>query len=48
MSEKIIRDVAAHDPYFKAGILRYFNVYGSDVKGRLGNECDWFLRVNLT
>ena len=36
MSEKVIRDVAISNPDFKSGILRYFNVYGSDEKGRLG------------
>lgn len=36
MSEEIIRDFAAQNSYFKSGILRYFNVYGSDPRGRLG------------
>jgi len=36
MSEGVIRDVAKSDGNFKSGILRYFNVYGSDEKGRLG------------
>ena len=36
MSEGIIRDVARSNSDFKAGILRYFNVYGSDERGRLG------------
>ena len=36
VSEGIIRDVAKSNPGFNAGILRYFNVYGSDEHGRLG------------
>lgn len=38
MAEQIIRDVAAQDPSFRSGILRYFNVYGSDPEGRLGTR----------
>ena len=33
MSEDIIRDLAKSNPDFKVGILRYFNVYGSDESG---------------
>ena len=36
MSEEVIRDFAAQNPDFRSGILRYFNVYGSDPQGRLG------------
>lgn len=36
MAEEVIRWFAKSQPSFKAIILRYFNVYGSDPKGRLG------------
>ena len=36
MSENIIRDVAKSNPELQVGILRYFNVYGSDEAGVLG------------
>ena len=36
MSEKAIRDYANSDQDFHAIIFRYFNVYGSDPEGRLG------------
>jgi len=35
-AERVLRDFAASNPDFKAAVLRYFNVYGSDPKGRLG------------
>eukprot|EP01025_Chloroclados_australasicus_P036275 TRINITY_DN36951_c0_g1_i1.p1 TRINITY_DN36951_c0_g1~~TRINITY_DN36951_c0_g1_i1.p1 ORF type:complete len:450 (-),score=50.54 TRINITY_DN36951_c0_g1_i1:384-1655(-) len=35
-SESVVRDYAQSDPEFKAVIFRYFNVYGSDPEGRLG------------
>lgn len=35
-AENIIRDTAKALPAFNAVILRYFNVYGSDPQGRLG------------
>ena len=35
-AETAIRDYAASDPSFQAAILRYFNVFGSDPEGRLG------------
>lgn len=35
-SEDIIRDFAQSHADFRAVILRYFNVYGADPKGRLG------------
>ena len=35
-AETAIRDYAASDPSFRAAILRYFNVFGSDPEGRLG------------
>lgn len=35
-AEEAIRDFAKSNPEFKAVILRYFNVYGSDPSGRLG------------
>ncbi|GIL63174.1 hypothetical protein Vafri_17285 [Volvox africanus] len=36
MAEEVIRWYARSQPWFKAIILRYFNVYGSDPQGRLG------------
>jgi len=36
MAENVIRAFAKSDPRFRSIILRYFNVYGSDPKGRLG------------
>jgi len=36
MSEGVIMDYCASNPDFMAGVLRYFNVYGSDPLGRLG------------
>ncbi|KAG2496594.1 hypothetical protein HYH03_005416 [Edaphochlamys debaryana] len=36
MAEEVIRWYARSDPSFSAIILRYFNVYGSDPEGRLG------------
>jgi UDP-arabinose 4-epimerase len=36
MAENIIRATAKSDPDLKVVILRYFNVYGSDPEGRLG------------
>ena len=35
-AEEAIRDYAFANPEFRAVILRYFNVFGSDPKGRLG------------
>lgn len=35
-AEDVIRDFAVANPGFKSTILRYFNVYGSDPAGRLG------------
>lgn len=35
-AEEVIRDFAKSNAEFKAAILRYFNVYGSDPSGRLG------------
>lgn len=35
-AEVAIRDFAAANPDFNAAILRYFNVFGSDPEGRLG------------
>ncbi len=36
MSERIIRDFATANPWFKYAILRYFNVAGADPEGELG------------
>eukprot|EP00198_Chlamydomonas_reinhardtii_P005876 XP_001695212.1 NAD-dependent epimerase/dehydratase [Chlamydomonas reinhardtii] len=36
MAEEVIRWYARSQPDFKSIILRYFNVYGSDPQGRLG------------
>jgi len=36
MAERVIADFAAANPDFQATILRYFNVYGSDPQGRIG------------
>ncbi len=36
MAEQAVRDFAAANPGFKAAILRYFNVFGADPQGRLG------------
>lgn len=36
MAENIIRDFAKANKGFNAAILRYFNVFGSDPQGRLG------------
>lgn len=36
MSETVLRDVGNAHPEFKYVILRYFNVAGADIKGRLG------------
>lgn len=36
MAETAIRDYAAADPSLRAVIFRYFNVYGSDTEGLLG------------
>ncbi|KAK3274242.1 hypothetical protein CYMTET_17562 [Cymbomonas tetramitiformis] len=35
-AETVVRDFMHSNPEFKAAVLRYFNVYGSDPKGRLG------------
>jgi UDP-arabinose 4-epimerase len=35
-AESAIRDYAVSNSKFKASILRYFNVYGSDPEGRIG------------
>ena len=35
-AEEAIRDFAAANPDFQSTVLRYFNVYGSDPQGRLG------------
>lgn len=35
-SENAVRDHAKSDPGFDAAILRYFNVFGADPRGRLG------------
>ena len=40
MDEWIIQDLAKAQPWFRYGILRYFNVAGSDPKGRLGQNTD--------
>ena len=36
MAEQAVRDFAASSPGFQAAILRYFNVFGADPEGRLG------------
>ena len=36
MAEQIVRDFLAAEPTMSAVIFRYFNVYGSDPAGRLG------------
>jgi UDP-arabinose 4-epimerase len=36
MAEQAVRDYSAATPAFEAAILRYFNVFGADPKGRLG------------
>lgn len=36
MAEQAVKDFAASSPGFKAAILRYFNVFGADPGGRLG------------
>ncbi|MEZ0322739.1 MAG: UDP-glucose 4-epimerase GalE [Hydrogenothermaceae bacterium] len=38
MSETVLRDVGKAHPEFKYVILRYFNVAGADIKGRLGQS----------
>lgn len=38
MVEQIIQDLAQAEPWFKYGILRYFNVAGCDPYGRLGQN----------
>mmetsp|Transcript_1293 Transcript_1293/g.2679 ORF Transcript_1293/g.2679 Transcript_1293/m.2679 type:complete len:401 (+) Transcript_1293:280-1482(+) len=35
-AERVVRDFASAAPEFQSAILRYFNVYGSDPEGRLG------------
>eukprot|EP00239_Pterosperma_sp_CCMP1384_P002242 CAMPEP_0197844702 /NCGR_PEP_ID=MMETSP1438-20131217/1682_1 /TAXON_ID=1461541 /ORGANISM="Pterosperma sp., Strain CCMP1384" /LENGTH=371 /DNA_ID=CAMNT_0043455639 /DNA_START=315 /DNA_END=1430 /DNA_ORIENTATION=+ len=35
-AEQVVKDFAKSNPSFNAAILRYFNVYGSDPEGRLG------------
>lgn len=35
-AENAIKDYASSNPYFKAAILRYFNVFGSDPEGLIG------------
>mmetsp|Transcript_42990 Transcript_42990/g.71678 ORF Transcript_42990/g.71678 Transcript_42990/m.71678 type:complete len:411 (-) Transcript_42990:439-1671(-) len=35
-AEQVVRDYAASTPQFTAAVLRYFNVYGADPAGRLG------------
>lgn len=35
-AERVVRDYANSNPAFNAAVLRYFNVYGSDPEGRLG------------
>lgn len=36
MAEQAVRDFAASSPGFQGAILRYFNVFGADPEGRLG------------
>jgi UDP-arabinose 4-epimerase len=36
MAEQAVRDYAASQPKFEAAVLRYFNVFGADPQGRLG------------
>ena len=36
MAEQAVRDYAASQPRFEAAVLRYFNVFGADPAGRLG------------
>lgn len=36
MAEQAVRDYAAATPRLKAAVLRYFNVFGADPEGRLG------------
>ncbi|NEO68916.1 UDP-glucose 4-epimerase GalE [Moorena sp. SIO3H5] len=38
ISEWMIQDLAKAEPWFRYGILRYFNVAGSDPEGRLGQN----------
>lgn len=38
MSERVLQDTAAANPYFNFVILRYFNVAGADINNRIG-EC---------
>ena len=40
MVEHILRDFAAATPDFSFAILRYFNVAGSDARGRVGEDHD--------
>jgi UDP-glucose 4-epimerase len=38
MSEWVLQDLAKAESWFSYGILRYFNVAGSDIEGRLGQN----------
>jgi UDP-glucose 4-epimerase len=38
MGEQILRDLAAAEPGFQAGILRYFNPVGAHESGRIGED----------
>ena len=38
MSEQIIADVVAADPRFEASVLRYFNPFGADPSGFIGED----------
>ncbi len=38
VDEWMVQDLAQSEPWFKYGILRYFNVAGSDPEGRLGQN----------
>lgn len=45
-AENAIKDYAQSNPFFKATILRYFNVYGSDPEMRVGEVPRAELRVH--
>jgi len=38
IGEKILRDMAAADPTWQSGILRYFNPVGAHASGRIGED----------
>jgi UDP-arabinose 4-epimerase len=43
-AEEVLRDYAASDSNFRAVVLRYFNVYGSDPDGLIGEYSSPTLR----